>query len=397
MAKKSTPHKSSLIPVLSIFVIVVGLFVSVLASQAKTNFFSKAAGSITTLSLPVLGQIRIGKEKLPPRSSEILYTYVDIGSLGGNWTVPISMSESGLLAGYSKNSSGIFRAFYWDGTLKSVPVAAGYENCSSYATSTSSSGKLLVGFYNCSESQTAFKYYLSDEKLELLKSLDSGQSASASSVNDDGWVIGTSGNKAVLWNPSGDISNLDKNIRQLHTYSLGKDINDSLSMLADSDIKLPPLFLQNSLYSLGGNSSFLPIPLLAYSETGLNKMVSTGLSSKNFATGYLLTEGNPYSYRGFTYTLNDSRSFRLLTGFTGYNLAYSTNNNKQTVGQFTQTISHGALWENGKSYDLNTITKEIPPNTTINALSSINSRGDTAGICFDSSSLILRGCFLRRI
>src|SRR5262249_27271088 len=48
-----------------------------------------------------------------------LFTIKDLGTLGGTYSQPTSINKSGQVTGSSSNSSGVQRAFFWDGTTMS--------------------------------------------------------------------------------------------------------------------------------------------------------------------------------------------------------------------------------------------------------------------------------------
>lgn len=176
-------------------------------------------------------------------------TWIDIGSLGGNSTVPWGINDLGQIVGRSRTAAREDRAFLWSEETGMIDIS---ERSSSYAYAINNSGvisgdgiksaapddpiqwtvikkdgRYFIDQARCinEQGQAGGEYYGN----AVIWNLDGTKTqlglGSVWGLNNLGQAVGTSDGHAVMWNPNGEVVTLDPIPNCSDMY--GIDINES--------------------------------------------------------------------------------------------------------------------------------------------------------------------------
>jgi probable HAF family extracellular repeat protein len=116
------------------------------------------------------------------------YSIVDLGSLGGGYTMPTSINDAGQVAGYGRLSNGNTNAFFYNhGSMTAIGTLGG---ANSYASDINARGQVVGYSLRADGSSNAFVYSNSTGAIGL--GTLGGTNSWASGINDAGQIVGRS-------------------------------------------------------------------------------------------------------------------------------------------------------------------------------------------------------------
>jgi probable HAF family extracellular repeat protein len=378
-----------------------------------------ASAAITTIPIRAIAQ-----DQQKPQNKPVLYTVVDLGTLGGSGVTASSINERGWAVG-AANLSGDKRghAFLWrDGKMADLGTLGGWNSFAAIvktnrglipgAAETDSSDPLKENFCFFDQINTpptqptgliCRGFVWRDGVKTALPTLG-GSNGFANSVNNHGEVVGwaeTSTSdpncaspqaldyEAVVWGPgTADIRTLpplpgDK-------VSLAFVNNDRL-VAGYSGPCVPP-----SALIAGGHGVIWEqghARLLA--TLGGTITVPSEFNSEGQLTGNSTLQGDG-AFHAFLWQNGVMTDLKVLPGDTNSN-GNGLNDRGQVVGgSYTQSANSGRpfLWQNGVMTDLSTLIKPGSTALTITFANDINSHGEILATGFDPNTLEIRGVVL---
>jgi uncharacterized membrane protein len=221
-------------------------------------------------------------------NADVLYNISDLGTLGGNFSYVYSINNTGQVVGQSADLYQVFRACLFN---------------------TQSHNNINLG------------------------SVPGQPESVASSINDSGQIVGYAGNRAVLFDPTGNGNNTDLGIGQ------ARSINNNGQIVGGDDLA--------TIYDPTGNGNNLTLGTLgvgwsiAYANNDIGQIVGTAHRSSDYHACLFDPSGN-----GNNIDLGN------LGGTGGTNSeAYSINNNGLAVG--IAYIGDGIYYSHACLFDLN--------------------------------------------
>jgi probable HAF family extracellular repeat protein len=323
-----------------------------------------------------------------------LYGMVDLGTLGGTWSVALGINASGEIVGGSLTASGNVHAFSYSGEkMTDLGVFSGGAN--STANAVNDSGQ-ITGWSTTDGVDTlgnpiVLGFLYSGGKTSSIGALVGDVDSEGLSINSTGNICGISytpdattgtvaDENAVIYSPARGMSNLGPLSGGF--FSEANGINDSgqiagVSDTGQSDSSGNDIYRAIRYASGGGIFS---IPLLLDQVDS----VAYGINDSGNVIGYDYTStGASYA---FTYSnLGGLIALGLLPGGSN-SFATAVNSSGQIVGYGDigasdasgNTIYHAFLYTGGKLYDMNTLTANAKGWRIDDAL-AINDSGEIVG------------------
>lgn len=314
------------------------------------------------------------------------YTFTDIGTLGGNWSIATAINNAGQVAGSSTTSTSTFtpQAYIWaDGQITGLGTLGG--NISA-AADINNSGQTVGFSYLQNDYGPVPTLWSSNDKTSLSPNVQSFSRANA--INNKGQIVGEVNNRATLWN-DGNASNLVS----LGGFSGASDINNSGQIVGSyfvsnsyqlvNPISHAILWDENTitdLGTLGGTNSYA----VAINDFGL--VVGTSDILNNVTTHATLWDGSVIKDLG---KLAGARSSQ----------ANGINNLGQVVGESffnTSNANYATMWDGDSIINLNTLLDSdvIAAGWELSEANDINDYGQIVGNAFNRKTGQLRGFIL---
>lgn len=315
---------------------------------------------------------------LPQALAVPVYTVVDLGTLGGQYSAALGLNQHGAVVGQASDISGVTRAFVAQGA-PSVPVGP-LAIITSDARAINSSGA-VIGTANASSG--AFGYVWRDGVTTQVPPIAGGSPGRswrtyANDINDAGWVVGASSL------PSGPVGNL-------HAVHLRDGAVTDLGTLGGT---------QSQAYGINASGQIVGAASLA-GDTGTRAflwsngdMISLGtlgagtfsiawdISDSGYITGWSATNKNS-DFHALLHTDSMLNDLGTLGG--SRSIGYGVNNTKQVVGVSTVSATdfsgRAFLHLDGSMYDLNDlISSESAQDWFLYEARAINDAGQIVGI-----------------
>lgn len=184
--------------------------------------------TIKTVASALLAPLLIAMTATGSLAQPPAYTFVDLGSLGGDYTYPYAVNDAGQVAVYSRTTSGQYHAaLYSNGTLTDLTPTA-FQSFPEWQVSLNAAGHVYGRAQLTSGScYTAFLYYQGSARMLSTGGCDSY----VVKMNASGQVVGYGQNGsgqqvAFVYTPNGATGTFTT-IWLGGTYSYAHDINDA--------------------------------------------------------------------------------------------------------------------------------------------------------------------------
>ena len=304
-----------------------------------------------------------------PASAEVLYNITDLGTLGGNSSRAYSINNSGQIVGQAKDASNRMHATLFDPTGNGHNINLGtLSGGSSMALSINNSGQIVGHAFVTMTDHHAVLFDSTGAGQNIDLDTLGGNRSNAHSINNNGQIVGSaepaSGKRhATLFDPTGQGNNINLGTLGGDTTSSASSINDEGQIVGGSDID----YYQHShatLFDPTGDGNNIGLgTLYGYFNSGAKAINNNGQ-----IVGAVWQ--NPLEWDTFRAVLFDptgSGGNIDLNPLGGSSAAYSINNNGQIVGWACRCVGglcrpHAALFDptgQGNNIDLNTL---IDPN-----------------------------------
>jgi probable HAF family extracellular repeat protein len=289
------------------------------------------------------------------------YTVVDLGSLGGDFSVALDINARGQVVGQSETASGEFHAFLWEdgvmtdlGTLGADPSGFGF----SYAIAINNQGE-VVGQSTTPDGEFDSFIWKHGTMTDL------GPLGEVTDINSRGQVVGTTfGQRAFRWEKGviTDLGTLGHASRANAINSGGTVVGD---YFIDEDLRafIWEKGVMRDLGTLG--------PSPGGADVGFTR--ATGINSRGQVVGASFSaQGSEHAFLWEKGVMTDLGT---LGGFSSS--AEDINPRGQVVGTSVTPSGeqHAFIWDKGVMKDLGT----LGPNFTFGIALAINPRGDVVG------------------
>lgn len=296
---------------------------------------------------------KIGGPHVLPR-----YEVVDLGTLGGSYSVAYGINDSGQVVGESETAAGQLHAFVWDEGVGMVDLGTlGGSASSAYAIN--NAGRVVGSARTANGELHAFLWR--DGEMIDLGLLPGGSCTEATAINDAGQIVGMartsasiySWQRAFLWE-NGVIMNLG--------------VLDGASNSSAADINI-----RGQVVGTSGDRAFL------LDSTGGMRELADFQSQGNAIND----AGLVVLASGGTYYIWDSASGLFDMNLIRYSRTNSINNSGQVVGDFDYLSDddyHAFLWDDSYGMiDLNDLMPAGAGWKEISSAGDINSNGQIVG------------------
>lgn len=289
------------------------------------------------------------------------YALKDLGTLGGKYSIALSINDRSDVVGYSLTKSNEWRGFLWNkGKMTKLDDR---RSGSSWAEGINNSGS-IVGWIKLNKQALALSAVFAHDGHMGLNLISKNQPGHADSINDSNTVVGSckidnTSDRACYWDRSG-LHFLDFHAKY---RSIASSVNRSNYIVGNSE--KGPFMWHNGLLE------FLPTPK---SSTGA---VAKAINDLNEIVGYI---GYAGQHRACIWTYHRDRiAFRRLSPKNTE--ANSINNSGQIVGNLilSDGTAHAVSWSNYVMRDLNSDVSNSSDWTLVDAR-SVNNRSQIVGL-----------------
>jgi probable HAF family extracellular repeat protein len=328
------------------------------------------------------------------------YTVVDLGTLGGTFTAPGGMSNSGWVEGWATLADGNEHAFLWhNGVMTDLGTLGGPNSDSGWPPSDSgnAAGGAETGAvdphaenycaYNDNLLCLAFFWRSSTKKMEALPTLG-GNNGYGAGVNDWDEVAGNAENT----NPEPACAGTTQHFQFEPVLWINGRVKQLPNFPGDPDGAANGINYWGQAIGWSGNC-WTPLHALLWQDGKVTNLGNLGgtqaeaivINNVGQVCGFSTLPGDQY-YHAFLWTWGKMTDLGTLPGDVS-SAGYYLNDWGQVVGPSYDASgnSRAFIWQNGVMTDLNTI---MPPNSPFYLLAgmAINDEGQIALMALQTSS-----------
>ncbi|MBI5618620.1 MAG: hypothetical protein HY943_20275 [Gammaproteobacteria bacterium] len=291
-----------------------------------------------------------------------IYSFTDLGSLGGGNSAAYALNDAGQVAGQSNTSGGNTHATLWSGS-SIIDLAPASGSNLSYATAINSSGQVVGSILNSGA------VVWSGASTSLL-SLPHGTGGAGTGINDSGQVVGLGSNAAVQWSGGTpvDLPTIGSGFAAAYAINNAGQI----AGIGPTSSGAFHAMLWNGgtptdLGTLGGSSSIAFAINAGGTVAGNSMIAGDEIHAALWIGGSIIDLGEFSGQQTEAFAINDS-NVSVGRAFSGSEAFY-------------HTTDRALLWENGRAFDLNSMLDPtaVQAGWVLQYATGINSQGWIVG------------------
>jgi len=306
------------------------------------------------------------------------FTITDLGTLGGTYSDPAAVNDSGQVVGKAMLPSGSYRAFaWWKGTMIDLGTLGGDYSA---ATGINDQGLIVGESYTAAHKTHAFVYSFTNGVMSDLGTLG-GDYSTAAAVNNNGLIVGTaslaSGDNRAFVFANGAMTDLGTLGGQFSSASAIDDNNVIVGTSATSQASpfgyndhgfafINGQMLDLSIFGGDLDSTDVPIYPAGVSDAGVAGSADPDLLDGFGPEGFICYPGQSVIYIG--------NGKDIVGAANGINAA------GQVVGFYASYATNAMLYSNGVFYDLNPLVDPVGTDFThLTVATAISNNGYIVG------------------